>query len=65
MKIVYSLFLLLLMVGCGQEEPPQATGKQKTLIDDQLKMIDRAKAVEDTVQQGAERKRKAIEDAGG
>ena len=66
MKVFISLVLLLLVTGCGkQEAQPPSSKPQKTLIDDQLKVLDKAKGVEDTVLEGAERKRKAIEAAGG
>lgn len=66
MKVFISFALLLMVIGCGEQETQSPPSKpQKTLIDDQLKVLDKARAVEDTVLEGAERKRKAVEEAGG
>jgi hypothetical protein len=48
------------------EAPVAATpAKQKTFLDAQLKAIDKAKTVEQTLQQDAANTDKAIEDSGG
>lgn len=39
--------------------------KPKTVLDDQLKALEKAKAVQQTVDDAAEAQRKAIDDAGG
>lgn len=47
------LALCVLSVSCSDSSPPAAAQKQKTAIDAQLKAIDKAKAVQDTVNQRA------------
>jgi hypothetical protein len=42
------LALIVLSASCSQAPPPQ---KQKTVFDDQLKALDKAKAVQQTVDQ--------------
>lgn len=50
----------------ASQAPVAATpAKQKTFLDAQLEAIDQAKAVEQTLQQGAAKTDKAIEDSGG
>lgn len=39
--------------------------KQKTVLDDQLKALEKAKAVQQTVDDAAKAQQKAIDDAGG
>ena len=49
-------------------KPTEATAapvKQKTVFDDQLKALDKAKAVEKQMQEDKEKQDKAIEDQGG
>lgn len=65
------LFGLLLLAACGhkaaeQEQaatPPPA--KQKTVLDDQLKALEKAKGVEKQLQDEKEKADKALEDQGG
>jgi len=66
MKILISLLLLIFLSGCGggEEPAPVQTETQQTLLDEQIKTMDKAKAVEDSLQQDAKRKHKAIEEAG-
>ncbi len=42
-----------------------APAKQKTVFDDQLKALDKAKATQQTVDEAAKAQQKAIDDAGG
>lgn len=42
-----------------------APAKQKTVFDDQLKALDKAKAVQGTVDEATKQQEKAIDDAGG
>lgn len=44
---------------------PPAASRQKTVFDDQLKALDKAKAVERQLQEDKEKADQAIEDAGG
>lgn len=63
------LALAALSVSCSSSPPPEETAaqakKQKTVIDAQLKAIDKAKAVQDTVDQQKKDTDKKLEDAGG
>lgn len=66
------LVLATLSVSCSNSPPPQAAAaqaapaeKQKTVIDAQLKAIDKAKAVQDTVDQQKKDMDKKLEEAGG
>ena len=44
---------------------PSAQAKQKTVFDDQLKALDKAKAVEKQLQDDKEKRDKAMEEQGG
>jgi len=63
------LALAALSVSCSSSPLPEETAaqakKQKTVIDAQLKAIDKAKAVQDTVDQQKKDTDKKIEDQGG
>ncbi|MBS0516859.1 MAG: hypothetical protein JSS16_15480 [Proteobacteria bacterium] len=68
------LVLATLSVSCARSTPPPAPApaepakpeeRQKTVIDAQLKAIDKAKAVQDTVDQQKKDMDKKLEDAGG
>lgn len=70
-RIAIALPPLLLLAACGkpQPEPPKPPAPQSAahaeLRDAIQQPIDRAKAVDAQVQEGADAQRKAIEDAGG
>ena len=60
--------VFLLLAGCMDTPPPppqQAAEPQPTILDDQLKAIDRAKAVEQDVLDAAEKQNAEIEAQGG
>jgi hypothetical protein len=65
------LFGLLLLAACNHKaaEPEQAAtpppAKQKTVLDDQLKALEKAKGVEKQLQDEKEKADKALEDQGG
>ncbi|MFT3790815.1 MAG: hypothetical protein QM741_07005 [Rudaea sp.] len=66
------LTLAVLCVSCSRDTPPPASTaqtqpaeRQKTVIDAQLKALDKAKAVQDTVDQQKKDMDKKLEDAGG
>lgn len=66
------LVLAVLSVSCSNSPPPSAAAaqaapaeKQKTVIDAQLKAIDQAKAVQDTVDQQKKDMDKKLDEAGG
>jgi hypothetical protein len=67
------LALAALSASCSSSPPPAATEpvaqkppeRQKTVIDEQLKAIDKAKAVQDTVDQQKKDMDKKLEEAGG
>lgn len=66
------LVLAALSVSCSRSEPPPAPAaqpkqaeRQKTVIDEQLKAIDKAKAVQGTVDQQKKDMDKKLDDAGG
>ncbi len=65
------LALAALCVSCSQSSaPPPAAAKadppaQKTVIDDQLKALDKAKAVQDTLDQQAKERDKKMQEQGG
>ena len=64
-----ALVSVLLLSACSADKPPPPPpppapiAPQATVLDDQLQSIDRARAVEQTLQEGAERTDAAIEDA--
>ncbi|WP_018972377.1 hypothetical protein [Rudaea cellulosilytica] len=68
-----SIFVLaVLSVSCSRGTPPPApaaqpkpTERQKTVIDAQLKALDKAKAVQGTLDQQKKDMDKKLEDAGG
>lgn len=68
-----SIFVLaVLSVSCSQGTPPPAPAaqpkpaeRQKTVIDAQLKALDKAKAVQGTMDQQKKDMDKKLEDAGG
>lgn len=65
------LALATLSVSCSSSPPPEQAAapakkeKEKTVIDAQLKAIDKAKAVQETVDQQKKDMDKKLEDAGG
>ncbi|MDC8013667.1 hypothetical protein [Tahibacter soli] len=52
------------LAACGAAPPPPPP-PQKTVIDAQLKALEKAKAVQDTVDQATQDRRKQVDDAGG
>lgn len=69
------LFFAVLSVSCSKSPPPEATAqeaaqkkppqKQQTVIDAQLKALDKAKAVQGTLDQQKKDMDKKLEDSGG
>ena len=68
------LFFAVLSVSCSKSPPPEATAqaaqkkppqKQQTVIDAQLKALDKAKAVQGTLDQQKKDMDKKLEDNGG
>lgn len=55
--------ILALSAACSQTPPPQPAAKQKTVFDDQLKALDKAKAVQQTVDQQKKDMDKRLEQA--
>lgn len=72
-RIVSTLALLMLLTACGKPQPPEKeqppepqAGAAHTELRDAIQQpIDRAKAVDQQVQDGAEAQRGAMEAAGG
>ena len=75
-KLLFSLMLGLLLTGCSDNTPettaaepaPEvvaepAPAKKGTVFDDQLKTLDKAKSVEDTLAEAAAAERKKIEES--
>ena len=75
-KLLLSLLLGLLVTGCSDNTPettavepaPEvvadpAPAKQGTVFDDQLKTLDKAKSVEDTMAEAAAAERKKIDES--
>jgi len=62
MKTSLSIFLtvlLVVMTGCSDNEKP---GSSKTIIDDQLRAMEKAKEVEKTLEEAAQQQRKNIDE---
>lgn len=60
------LVLLVLLAGCGQSSAPVEPAAQATELRDAVQApLDKARAVEQTLQEDADNTRKAVEDAGG
>ncbi len=64
-------FLILLLLGCtlsacdsqpSSNKTDLTTSPPKTIIDDQLKALDKAKDVERQIQEAAEKQRKALDE---
>lgn len=71
---ISTLFFAVLSVSCSRSEPPAATvqaaqkkptQKQPTVIDAELKALDKAKAVQGTLDQQKKDMDKKLEDSGG
>lgn len=74
-KLLFSLMLGLLLTGCSDNTPETTTeepapvvaapapAKQGTVFDDQLKALEKAKSVEDTLAEAAAAERKKIEES--
>lgn len=65
---ISTLVLCVLSVSCSHSAPPPAAApaqRQKTVIDTQLEAIDKAKAVQDTVDQQKKAMDKKLDEAGG
>ncbi len=64
------LFALLALSGCGADAPappapPAPVAPQATILDDQLKALERARSVEATVQESKDRTDAALEESEG
>jgi hypothetical protein len=58
--------LLALLAGCGQSSAPVEPAAKATELRDAVQApLDKARAVEQTLQEDADNTRKAVEDAGG
>ena len=75
-KLLFSLMLGLLLTGCSDNTPETtaeapatevvakpAPAKQGTVFDDQLKTLEKAKSVEETLADAAAAERKKIEES--
>ena len=71
MRFVFATVLVLALGACGSSQKPAEQvaapppPPQKTVLDDQLKAIDRAKAVQDTVDKQAKKADDQLKDQGG
>lgn len=72
MRRIASLALVALLAGCsGGDRPPAgadaeaAKPRQKTVFDDQLKALDKARAVEGELQKAKEQQDRTIDEQGG
>lgn len=72
--VTASLLALFVLAACSGRKAedsgqtasaPSTAARQKTVIDDQLKALDKAKALEKQMQEDKEKSDRAIEDAGG
>lgn len=63
---VFALISLCVLSACGSDTPPPPPAEpQKTILDDQLKAVDKAKAVEQQLIDEKAKRDKALEDASG
>jgi hypothetical protein len=74
MRLVFLAAVAMAIAGCGgsgsseeakAEKPVAQTPAQKTVLDDQLKALQKAKDMQKTVDDQAKANDKAIEDGGG
>ena len=64
--IVLALLFLSVLTACGSDAPPPPpAAPAPTVLDDQLKAIDKAKAVEQQLMDEKAKQVKALEEAGG
>ena len=67
--IVLALLFLSVLTACGSDAPPPPppppAAPTPTVLDDQLKAIDKAKAVEQQLMDEKAKQDKALEEAGG
>lgn len=59
LKIVASLILVFSLTGCSSKTPESAGDPRDTVWGEQVKALDKARAVEQTVKEAAERARAA------
>ena len=64
MRIAIASLVFVALAACGTAPPPTAP-PQKTVIDAQIKALEKAKALNEKVEQDAAETAKKIEDAGG
>jgi hypothetical protein len=55
------IFFLALLAGCGDSKPPEKTVPAKTVFDAQLEALKKARAVEQQLQDAAQRQRENVE----
>lgn len=60
-RLLMAAFTVMLMA-CAQEAPPPV---EETIIADQVKALEKAKALEEEMLKAAEERKKAMEDQGG
>ena len=72
MRLILPSLLVLALGACGSSNKPAATAEaapppppEKTVIDTQLKALEKAKAVQDVVDKNAKKQDDQLKDAGG
>lgn len=53
-----AMMAVITLLGCTEKKPPE-----KTVFDSQIQALEKARAVEQNVRQGAERQREAVKEA--
>lgn len=65
MRLALLACALLCLGACVESAPPPPAAPQSTVLDDQIRTIDRAEAVEDELIQQQQDQDKAMEEQGG
>lgn len=65
MRLALPTLALLCLGGCVESAPPQPAAPQPTVLDDQVKAMDRAQQVEDDLIEQQQAQDRAMEEQGG